>query len=130
MINVKKINRSDVLGITASGLCAIHCALTPLIFAVKPVLQNTVSGHGHSHGHWWSLFDVLFLILSLVAVYFSSKHTKNKTIKWVLWVAWAIFSLGLLSEFIEFPNGIWLMYIGSFALIITHFINHRFHHKS
>jgi len=127
MINVKKISSSDVLGITASGLCAIHCAITPLIFVAKPILENTSTIHSHSH--WWALFDLLFMVLSLFAVYYSSKQASSKTMKWLFWLAWMIFTVGLFFEFIHVQFGIWLMYFGSISLIVIHFKNHLNHQK-
>ena len=116
--------RSDLLGVLASGLCAIHCTLTPIFFLAKPILDNTVENQGHGNSLWTAL-EYVFLVLSLIAVWFSSKHTNLKSIKWILWSAWIVFSIGLLSERIHFENGIWLMYSGSAALVIAHVINYR-----
>ena len=122
----RKINRSDIMGALASGLCAIHCGLTPLLFfAAQPVLESTVDGHSHG-SIWWGALDYVFLILSLVAVYFSAKHTHHKEIKWVLWIAWSIFAIGLLSEPFHLSYGKWLMYIGSAVLIIAHLKNYQY----
>ena len=116
--------RSDLLGVLASGLCAIHCAVTPVFFIAKPFIHSSVNYHSHGSG-FWSMLDYVFLVLSFIAVWFSSKHTNLKSIKWVLWSAWIVFSIGLLSERIHFENGIWLMYLGSAALVIAHVINYR-----
>ena len=116
--------RSDFLGVLASGLCAIHCAVTPVFFIAKPFIHSSVNYHSHGSG-FWAMLDYVFLVLSLIAVWFSSKHTNLKSIKWVLWSAWIVFSIGLLSERIHFENGIWLMYSGSAALVIAHVINYR-----
>ena len=119
-----KQKQSDLLGAFASGLCAIHCTLTPIFFLAKPMLDNSIEIHAHGNSFWTAL-DYVFLVLSLVAVWFSSKHTSHKAIKWVLWIAWIVFSIGLLSERIHFENGIWLMYAGSITLVIAHIINYR-----
>ena len=34
--------KSDLLGIMASGLCAVHCAVTPFFFAARPLLDNAI----------------------------------------------------------------------------------------
>ena len=126
----QKLGYSDLLGVSASGLCAIHCALAPLLFASKPLLESTFEKHGHSHGPgFWALLDYLFLLLSLVAVWFSAKHTTQKKVKVILWIAWVVFSLGLLSESFHFEHGKWFMYIGSLSLIAAHAYNHFFHKK-
>jgi len=123
---IQKFGYSDFLGVAASGLCAIHCALTPLFFAAKPVLESTM-GHHHHHGDgFWSLLDYLFLVLSLLAVWYSAKHTHHKGIRKMLWGAWVVFAIGLLAEIFHVEYGIWLMYLGSIALVVTHSYNHLY----
>lgn len=124
-ISQRKLSRSDILGATASGLCAIHCTLTPLLFAAKPLLEGTAGGHAHGVG-FWAVFDYVFLLLSLAAVWFSARHTSHPTIKWILWAAWAVFALGILAEPLGLSFGKWLMYTGSITLVIAHLQNHRY----
>ncbi|MEL6305436.1 MAG: MerC domain-containing protein, partial [Bacteroidota bacterium] len=89
---IEKLRYSDFLGVAASGLCAIHCALTPVFFAARPILESTVGHHHHGNG-FWSLLDYLFLVLSLAAVWYSARHTRHKGIRKVLWVAWVVFAI-------------------------------------
>jgi len=125
---IEKLGYSDLLGVTASGLCAVHCAITPLFFVARPVLESTIGVHDHGPG-FWALLDYLFLILSLAAVWYSSKHTRHSGIKKVLWVAWSLFALGLLSGLVHFHHGIWFMYLGSIILVVAHGYNHRYTKK-
>lgn len=120
MSQIKKLDYSDWLGAAASGLCAIHCTLTPLFFAAKPVWESTAVEYGHGV---WGMLDYVFLILSFLAVRYSALHTTHITLKWVLWLAWGVFALGLLSE--SFAFGKWLMYAGSITLVIAHIKNYR-----
>ena len=124
-----KLGRSDILGVTASGLCAIHCTITPILFAAKPVMEGTLGEHAHGSA-FWALFDYVFLILSLVAVWYSARHTSLTSIKWVLWAAWLVFAFGLLSEPLEIPYGKWFMYAGSITLVIAHLQNYRYCQKN
>ena len=124
-ITQKKINRSDLIGAAASGLCAIHCTLTPILFAAKPVLEGTMGVHAHGGG-FWAVLDYTFLVLSLAAVWYSARHTNHATIKRILWIAWLVFAAGLLSEPLDLSYGKWLMYIGSVTLVITHLQNYRY----
>ncbi len=120
--------KSDLLGILASGLCAVHCAITPLFFAAKPLLDKAMSegGHGCEHAPWgWAMLDYVFLVLSGLAVWYSARHTDNRPIKLVLWAAWACFAIGLLLEAGHVAFGKWLMYTGSIALVVTHIVNFR-----
>lgn len=121
----RRLNQSDLLGAAASGLCAIHCTLTPLLFAAKPLIEGTMGEHAHGVG-FWAVFDYVFLLLSLAAVWYSALHTSHSSIKWVLWIAWVVFAIGILSEPLELAYGKWLMYIGSIALVITHLQNYRY----
>ncbi|MEM6540916.1 MAG: MerC domain-containing protein [Bacteroidota bacterium] len=125
MGQMEKLSYSDWLGAAASGLCAIHCALAPVFFAARPVLESTMGEHSHGEG-FWALLDYLFLVLSLAAVWYSSRHTTHKGIKKILWAAWVIFAVGLLSEVFHFSYGIWFMYVGSIALVAAHLYNHRY----
>ncbi len=124
-INIRKKIQSDIFGVFISGLCAIHCTLMPVFFAAKPLLESSNITHQNESELWESL-DYIFLILSLVAVWYSSIHSFQKFIKWFLWLSWLVFSVGLMSEHYDFSYGIWLMYIGSFCLIIGHSINYRY----
>lgn len=125
MGQLKRLQYSDLLGVAASGLCAIHCAITPLFFAARPVLESTMGEHSHGSG-FWALLDYIFLVLSLAAVWYSAKHTTHTGIKRVLWGAWGLFAIGLLSELFHFHEGIWFMYVGSFTLVAAHLYNHRY----
>lgn len=128
MSEVKRIDISDMFGAAVSGLCAIHCTLTPLFFAAKPLLDSSMEGHAHG-GSFWSALDYVFLVLSVIAVWYSSRHTTHAKIKWILWISWLFFATGLVLEQFDFGPAKWLMYIGSFALIITHLQNYRYCQK-
>lgn len=117
---------SNLLGAVASGLCVIHCAVTPLLFVAKPMLEEATSEHEHLHGSpFWAAFDYIFLLLSFIAVYYSVRHTSHRSLKWVLWVSWVVFAAGILFEVFHLPYGHWLMYSGSIALVIGHLMNYR-----
>ncbi|MEL6194130.1 MAG: MerC domain-containing protein [Bacteroidota bacterium] len=120
--------RADLAGVIASGLCIIHCILTPVIVVSLPFLSHH---HGdHYHGHWAGL-DTLFVLLSLVAVFFASRDTHRPGIGIALWLSWAAFAAGIILHMYHIEPGEIISYIGSFALIITHLINlrdHKTHH--
>lgn len=114
-----------MMGVAVSALCAIHCTLTPLLFAAKPLLESTVD-EGSRHSLLWHGLDYIFLILSLLAVWFSSRNTGYKLIALLLWLAWGLFTVGIFAEQCEFEAGKWLMYFGSISLVITHLQNYRY----
>ena len=122
------LQRSDLFGAVISSLCAVHCTITPLFFVVKPVLE-TSGARNIGSLEFWKYLDFVFLVLSVLAVWYSSRHTNYQRIKWILWISWIFFATGLLLEQIDFFLGLWLMYIGSIALIITHIRNYRYCQK-
>ena len=113
---------SNLLGAAASGLCAIHCAITPLVFASKPMLEHAAGEHAHG-SPLWAAFDYVFLVLSFIAVWYSARHTNHRTLQKALWISWAVFAVGLLAEPFHLPYGSWLMYGGSIALVVVHLRN-------
>jgi|AntAceMinimDraft_12_1070368.scaffolds.fasta_scaffold82207_2 hypothetical protein len=121
----KRNTQSDILGTLSSGLCAIHCTLTPLLLIANPVLESVTDVHGHGEGLWW-LIDYLFLGLSFLAVWYSAKNSTNATIRKVLWAAWLLFFIGVLSEAFHYSYALWFIYIGSIGLIIAHIQNYRY----
>ncbi len=125
----KRVIYADWLGISASGLCLIHCALTPLLFTAKPLYYGMIGRQVHNHGAWAAL-DYVFLILSFLAVWYAARNTSFITLKWVLWAAWIAFTIGLLLESMHLAFGHWLMYVGSITLVMAHIKNfyHGQHH--
>ena len=118
--------KPDLVGMFASGLCAIHCAITPFIFVAKPFLNQVVGSSELNCAHAplaWRLFDFFFLFVSLLAVGYSAKNSDRLAIKRTFWISWSFLFVGLVTA--KF-FGHALMYIGSFALVATHFINFRY----
>ncbi len=123
LLSTEKLKISDMFGASISGLCALHCALSPLLFISKP-LTTGLTDHHHHGNSFWAVLDFVFLALSLVAVWYSSTHTSIKASKWLLWLAWFALAFGIVAEHADIPNGTWLMYAGSISLIIIHIRNY------
>ena len=117
-----RANHSDILGAAASGLCTIHCIVTPFLFVATPLMEETAQGHVHGSNIWEAL-NYIFLVLSFIAVWHSTRHSDLPIIKWVLWISWLTLALGLLTDQMGLPSGRWLMYIGSISLIVAHLYN-------
>lgn len=127
MNRLVRLTNSDIIGVAASGLCALHCAIAPLIFATRPFVKVSVDyGHDHHGFGIWAIMDYLFMAISFFAVRYSAKQNQHKVLKWVLWAAWVVFTMGLALEAFAFENGVVLMYTGSFVLIIAHSYSHRY----
>lgn len=121
---------ADIMGISASILCMIHCLAIPVMISIgfifSPVDSHT---HEHDHGHFdWHWVDFIFVAFAILAVANAAKSTQSKSIKIALWVAVSIFSIGVMLH--DVFN--WMLYISltaSIALVIIHIINWKFHRK-
>ncbi len=124
ILNINKIHKnSDNIGIISSTVCTIHCMLTPFLFVAKSC-SATCCKHTPN---WWKAIDILFLIISFIAIYFSSKNSNDKFIRLSFWMSWFFLSFIIVNEHIEFILiSQWLIYIPAFTLIFTHFYNRKY----
>ncbi|NKI32175.1 MerC domain-containing protein [Croceivirga thetidis] len=117
-------SKSDVIGISASTLCLIHCIATPFLF----VAQAELLGGTESHPFWWGLLDIAFLLVSYFAVWWSASNTTKTWVPYALWISWGFLSLIVLNEKFELmrlPEQ--LIYIPTVCLIIFHLYNRKYH---
>lgn len=115
---------ADVLGISASLLCMVHCLAFPLFISMGYLFQHGEEA-GYGHSHW---VDYLFIGLALWAVFNSSKNTQSKGIKIGLWAAVSVFSIAVLLH--ELSS--WMVFVSvmaSMVLVIVHILNWKFHRK-
>jgi len=113
------INKSDSLGIIASGLCLLHCLATPLLFAAQTQIMRLPS--------WWSSIDLLFLIISAIAIYTSTTTVTKKWVKTAFWLSWVLLLSIILNEKIE-----WLsipeaaIYLPATSLVFLHIYSTKY----
>ena len=88
------LRKPDTIGAIVSTLCVVHCLLTPLLF----VAQSYTATHSHEAPFWWKNLDSLFILISVIAVYESTKKSTNKLIKAGLWMSWIMLFLLILNE--------------------------------
>jgi len=123
---IKSINlraKSDIYGSTASTLCLIHCLATPFLFAAH---TGHIHGH-HTHPLWWGLLDLLFVGISLIAVYWSTKNSSKRWMKYALWFSWGLLAFVILNEklgMIHLAEAV--IYIPSMLLVVLHLYNKRY----
>ena len=77
---IKKI-QYDKIGIISSSLCMIHCMGTPFIFIAKACTTTCCS----NAPTWWLMIDYLFLIISFVAIYFTTTKELKSWINISFW---------------------------------------------
>ena len=127
LLNINNLStKSDFFGAIASGICLIHCIATPFIFVAHAGMHQ----HGHHHGSsplWWNVIDIIFLIISLGAVYWSAKSSSKTWVKYVLYASWVFLAFLILNEKLEgihLPED--LIYIPAFSLIVFHLYNKKY----
>lgn len=124
MIKATKIaSKSDIIGVMASGLCFLHCVATPFLF----VAHASIFSAEASHPWWWGGLDITFLSISFFAVYWSTRTTSIRWMKYAMWISLLLLSLIIFNEKLEF----WhiteeAIYLPSTALVFLHIYNHRF----
>ncbi|MEW7278019.1 MerC domain-containing protein [Aquimarina sp. 2201CG1-2-11] len=123
-MNISSITRkSDTLGIIASSLCFLHCLATPILF-LTPTGTGILSSE---HPVWWGLLDMVFLVLSFMAVRWSVKTTSKTHIKYALWISWFLLLLIIINEklhIIFLPEKI--IYGVTLFLVVLHFYNQKY----
>lgn len=107
---------ADLLGISASFACLIHCLLFPFAVSLAYILP-----HSDGIGHWHEI-DYLFIGLAILSVYQASKNTNFNEIKIALWVMVSFFASAVLLHdlnpwMILFSSG------SSVALVVLHYKN-------
>lgn len=111
-----KIKKFDIIGIVSSGLCLVHCLITPLLLTTQSLLLKFSEN--------WEYLDYVFVIMSFVAVYFAANHTHSKSIAILLWIFFTLFLFSMIFQH-DFDWLIYIAYGSSMALAITHIINIR-----
>ncbi|WP_373523509.1 MerC domain-containing protein [Aquiflexum sp.] len=117
---------ADMLGISASVLCMIHCMAMPVMISLGYIFKFS-EDHDHAHEHWhW--MDYFFVILAVWAVYNAAKNTHFMRIKIALWIAVSIFSVAILLHDLN-PLMIVLSISASLSLVLIHIINWKYHKR-
>ena len=115
--------RSDTLGAISSVLCMLHCIATPFLF-VATISASTCCSAAPS---WWQWMDYIFLIVSFVAVKFSTAQTDSNFIKFALWISWIGLTIVILNaNFSWFHASENIRYIPAFSLVGLHLYNLKY----
>ncbi|MGY0392210.1 MerC domain-containing protein [Bizionia sp. KMM 8389] len=115
--------KSDELGVMASGLCLIHCVATPFLFIVQ---SCSLSGCTDTPV-WWRLIDYVFLVISFFAIYQTTQNTSSNWIKPALWWSWGVLFFIIVNEHLAwFSIPEYAIYIPAIALITLHLYNKKY----
>lgn len=65
----KMDERYDKFAIMLSGICALHCIITPLVASVIPLFSAAVHHGEDAHDFWFHQFILIFILpISLIAL--------------------------------------------------------------
>lgn len=115
------MSRSDLLGVSTSLLCLLHCLAFPVVLSTGYLFNYSLQGHWHGT-------DYIFVLLGMVAVWASARKTPFLALKLAFWLAILVFSLSILFH----DRWSWMIYIStsaSFVLIVLHILHWRSHYK-
>ena len=102
--------RADLLGITNSTLCLVHCLAMPLL---------VVMGAAFMHH---PLVSMAFIVVAGWAVFTAMRRSQARWLVRSMWMAWAVFALSLLLE--EMHHGFELSaLVASGMLVLGHGIH-------
>lgn len=121
------LRRADRIGFAASFLCAIHCALLPILVALLPAFGLNVSG--------WIDLDQAFVIFAtlLAATTLTLGYRRHRVFR-----AWALLLPALALVWLATFSPLHhhnlthavLMTIGGLMLAAAHFVNLRLTHAA
>lgn len=117
--------KSDTIGALASAVCLVHCIATPFLFMSAASFQ-----HSNPHGNsplWWSLIDVVFLVISFMAIHWSGKNSSKAWMKYALYLCWCFLAVFIIMERLQdahIPTA--LFYAPAIGLILLHLYNRKY----
>lgn len=117
------VDKSNNIGAIASLICLIHCIATPFLFISKLCTETCCE----NTPIWWASIDYVFMFISLIAVYNSSRLSNNSTIIIFMWLSWFTLFFILINEqfnVVDLFN--YAIYIPTISLIILHIYNIKY----
>lgn len=118
----EETDRWDKIGIALSGLCAIHCVVTPFLALGLPVFGEVFEQP------WVHILMAVFIVpIGLFAFYSGYLHHRKKPLVAMGLVGLGLIGVGLLSPLsrIDFLGHDAVTIVGSIFLIIAHVLNRR-----
>ncbi len=117
----KHHSKLDNVGMTASLLCAVHCAIVPILITTLPLL-----GLGFLANHWLEWGMILFaLFIGVYAIGLSFFRTHHRALPMILLIlGFLIIIAGHL--FIRNWREAIIVPMGGLLIAIAHFFNFRY----
>lgn len=103
----RSARRWDLLGMTNSLLCLVHCLAMPFLVAIGAAFLHH------------PVVAVLFVALAAWAVRTATRNARGQALTWFLWSAWSVFALAFLLE--DLHHGVEVAgLVASGALVLGH----------
>ena len=116
-------SRSDIIGASASTMCFIHCLATPFLFVAYSNTAITME----TQPWWWGILDIVFLVISFFAVYWSTYNTSKRWVKYAFWTHWMLLAVIILNEKWEIAHiAEVFIYLTTLGLVFLHFYNRSY----
>ena len=116
---------ADRIGATASFLCAVHCALLPLVLALLPALGLGFLAN-HQFEHAFIAFASVLALTSLIVGY--RRHQRFRAF-WFLVPGIALLFAGIVVEYDSAILHAALVAMGGSLVAIAHLTNLRLAHR-
>ena len=110
--------KADVLGISSSMLCIIHCLLFPALI---------LAGNFSDYWHRWEVLDYFFILFAALAVYASTRRLKSGFIRSGLWWSLLCFSASVLLHE-HYSSALFVSLTASLSLVFFHMASYREKH--
>jgi tetrahydromethanopterin S-methyltransferase subunit C len=108
----------DALGITASILCAIHCAVLPLVVASLPVLGVNIV---HNASFEYGMIGLAFIVGTWALAHGFRRHHRQYT-PWLLFTGGMLF---LIAKQLWHTYEFRLLPFAVILIIVAHILNYR-----
>ena len=117
------IKKSDTVGAVASGLCLVHCIITPFIFIAQTCSVTCCTGTPI----WWRAIDYLFLGIAFFAIYWSVQTTTKNWMKYALWGSWIALLFVIVNEKVNLVQlAQQAIYLPALGLVSLHLYNRKY----
>jgi hypothetical protein len=113
----------DALGIATSILCAIHCALLPVLMSTLPVFGINII---HNSFFEWGMIALAFAVGSYSLFHGYIKH--HRSLMPVLVFCFGFIFLVLKQFFVQLETA--FLFIAVISIISAHYYNYRLCHRS
>ena len=115
----------DQVGMTASLICAVHCAIMPIVLTALPLIGLGFLAHAATE---WTLIG-LSLALGISSLCLGFRQHRRRRALIVLAVGFAMLAAGRIAEAHESGNlGVGLVVLGGLLVAGAHGINRRLCH--